>query len=98
MNKRSNESPSNFNESSNETPTLTETNSTSSTPSNSKVERLSHFTGHSKVLYLSGLESSSSTTKKQLDSEIRPWQWSCPIPRLRILLMVVGTRFVSLLF
>lgn len=78
----------------------TPSSSTAAHLTTSKEERSSHFTGHSKVIYLSGLDSSSTPTKcsatttQPLDTTIRPWQWSCPIPRLRILIMVVGTRSV----
>jgi hypothetical protein len=63
----------------------------------------SGFTGHSRVMFSAGGREGetsgesldrlhvASTVDQQLLSR-SPWHWSCPIPRLRILLMAVGTR------
>lgn len=64
-----------------------------------ETKRKSGFTGHSRVLLSAGGHSNqesvasgnSSLTNQYLSRN--PWNWSCPIPRLRILLMAVGTRF-----
>lgn len=66
-----------------------------------ETRKKSGFTGHSRVLFSAGGQSSqegidggdSSTSNQYLSRN--PWNWSCPIPRLRILLMAVGTRFIA---
>jgi hypothetical protein len=66
-------------------------------PTGQYSKRKTGFTGHSRVIFSAGGGVSEPETSPPLSPEqylsSNPWHWSCPIPRLRILLMAVGTRF-----